>query len=169
MNLIDSIRKNSKLSAAVFTFIALCILAFITYRQYSITPTGPEQAVSTPSNLATGPATNATNQNAKPATKKSAPAATLSYEDLVKQYQGRRIQFDANCRATPSYLTVKAGTSVMLDNRYGASRVVVVDGKPSTLNPFGYALVSLNSKTLPHTIQLDCGNGKNTARILLQL
>ena len=102
-------------------------------------------------------------------TKYPTPLPSVSgYSEAVKQYEGRRIQFDQYCQANPVSSTYKNGTTIMLDNRSGDPRIVQVDGKSYNLAGYGYKLVSLSSTTLPQTYTLNCGSAVNVGKILLQ-
>lgn len=110
-------------------------------------------------------------QEAKKSTSKqvSIPSKVLSYNEAILQYKDRRIQFGPDCSASPSYATFKAGTKIMLDNRYDKVRPIYLDGQKYSIEAYGFRIVTLStSAKLPHTINIDCGTGKNNGRILLQ-
>ena len=116
--------------------------------------------------LSPSPVSGAVN---KPAAKQStAPVSTKSYTELVKEYEGRRIQFDQYCQATPKDITYKNGTSIMLDNRSGDARTITLAGTKYQLSGYGYTTVTLSSQSLPKEMLLSCGSGINVGRILLQ-
>ena len=98
----------------------------------------------------------------------SATASVKTYNELVKEYEGRRIQFDINCQAVPNSVTYKNGTTIMLDNRSGDSRVVTLDGTRYQLAGYGYATVTLSGQSLPKEMSLSCGAAINVGKILLQ-
>lgn len=93
---------------------------------------------------------------------------TKVYSELVKEYNGRRIQFDVNCQAVPTETTFKNGTSVMFDNRSGDARTFKVGATSFTLAGYGYRIMTLTSGTLPVTFSLSCGSAINVGKILLQ-
>lgn len=94
---------------------------------------------------------------------------TISYNDALKIYANKRIQFDENCVASPNFVTFKEGTKIMLDNRASKARPVYLDGQVYNLQAYGFKIITLTtSAALPHTIMVDCGTGKNNGRILLQ-
>jgi len=106
---------------------------------------------------------------AKPAVKKiTAPVAAKSYSDAVKEYEGRRIQFDDRCQVTPQNPTYKNGTVVMLDNRSASIRTVVVGGIKYDLGAYDYKIVTLSSSSLPKELVVTCGSSGNVGKILLQ-
>lgn len=94
--------------------------------------------------------------------------APSSYGEAVKQYETRRIQFDMYCQANPVNNTYKNGTSIMLDNRSGDARIITVGGVQYRLDGYGWKIITLSSKTLPATLAVDCGAGRNVSKILLQ-
>ena len=105
----------------------------------------------------------------KPVAKQStAPVSTQTYTQLVKEYDGRRIQFDQYCQATPKDITYKNGTTIMLDNRSGDARTITLAGTKYQLSGYGYALVTLSSQSLPKEMLLSCGSAVNVGKILLQ-
>lgn len=91
-----------------------------------------------------------------------------AYSDLVKQYEGYRVQFDAGCQAIPSNMTFKNGTKILLDNRSGDARYVSVGGTSYYLEGYGYKIVTLSSSDLPRTLLISCGAAVNVGQILLQ-
>ena len=106
---------------------------------------------------------------AKPVVKKSTvPVSTKNYTELVKEYEGRRIQFDDRCQTTPQNPTYKNGTSILLDNRSASIRTVVVGGTKYDLVAYGYRVVTLSSSSLPKELLLSCGSSGNVGKILLQ-
>ena len=95
-------------------------------------------------------------------------AMPQSYDMAVQQYSGHRIQFDMYCQANPVQLSVANGTTVMLDNRSGDARTIRVGGVAYALAGYGWKIVTLSSKTLPATLGLDCGSGRNVGTIIVQ-
>jgi len=98
----------------------------------------------------------------------SATASSASYDQAIKDYLGRRIQFDQYCQAIPQTLSYNNNTAVMLDNRSGEARTIKIDGKEYYLAGYGWRIVTLSSMTLPHYVKLDCGTASNVGTILLQ-
>jgi len=107
---------------------------------------------------------------AKSVAKKSTatPAPSGNYTALVKEYEGRRIQFDERCQVTPQSPTYKNGTSVMLDNRSASARAIMVGGTKYDLIAYGYRIVTLSSPSLPKEMAVSCGSSGNVGKILLQ-
>ena len=97
------------------------------------------------------------------------PAGKISYQNALKLYGDRRIQFDSTCQSIPNDVTFKVGTTIMLDNRSAKARIISLDNVNYSIRPYGYIIVTLNtSAALPHTVSVDCGKGENQGRILLQ-
>lgn len=105
-----------------------------------------------------------------PAAKKSTDTAAPlgDYTTLVKQYEGRRIQFDDRCQPVPLSPTYKSGTSIMLDNRSSQARVVKVGDTSYSLSGFGYRIITLTSTSLPKEYAVSCGSAGKVGQILLQ-
>ena len=105
----------------------------------------------------------------KPVAKQStAPTSTQNYTQLVKQYEGKRIQFDERCQAFPQSPTYKNGTSIMIDNRSASARSVTVGDTKYNLSAYGYKIITLSSSSLPKELFLSCGSAVNVGKILLQ-
>ena len=98
---------------------------------------------------------------------KTAPAHVLTYDQALATYKDNRIQFDTNCQATPSQVTYKNGTSVMLDNRAPVARVIKF-GNSVTIPAYGFKVVQASSATLPVTWLVDCGPSQNVATVVVQ-
>lgn len=95
-------------------------------------------------------------------------ANALTYDQALEQYGDWRIQLNENCQARPARLTVKTGTTVMLDNRSGASQMVSADGRTYVIAPYSFRLLTTGGANLPHTVYLHCGQGRNVALITAQ-
>ncbi len=100
--------------------------------------------------------------------KKGTTQQVKTYDQLVKDFSGRRIQFDITCQAIPNNVTYKNGTQVMFDNRSGDARWISVGGAEYYLSGYGYKVLTLSSKTLPKNLYLNCGSAVNVGQILLQ-
>ena len=98
----------------------------------------------------------------------SAVISVQAYSELVRQYEGRRIQFDEGCQVFPNDISFKNGTKVMLDNRAPAATNVNLGGTVFSLPAYGYQLVTLSSPTLPKTLNVACGSSPSVGKILLQ-
>jgi outer membrane protein OmpA-like peptidoglycan-associated protein len=104
----------------------------------------------------------------KPAQTQPKPATPSSYGDAVKQYEGRRFQFNDSCQATPTSMAVKNGTSLMLDNRSNKSKTITFNLKKYTLEAYGYKIVTASNSALPATTFIDCNSSQNVATVNIQ-
>ena len=100
--------------------------------------------------------------------KPSAPTSNLSYGEAIKVYAGTRIQFNAQCQASPNSITIKNGQSVMFDNRSGDARWFSLNGTGYYIAGYGFRVLPLSSKTLPVTYTVDCGSAQNVAKVIVQ-
>ena len=91
----------------------------------------------------------------------------ISYEQALITYSDKRFQFDSLCQATPAQRVVKNNSEIMLDNRANVSRSIYIDGVRYSLTAYGFKIVKLYSNNLPHTAIVDCGTGKNSAKVIL--
>ena len=101
----------------------------------------------------------------------SVPGSSLSnktYTDLVKQYEGKRIQFDQNCQMIPPDLTFKNRTTLMFDNRSPISRTILIAGQAHFFPGYGYKILTLQSPILPATLVFGCDDIPAIGKILLQ-
>jgi len=104
----------------------------------------------------------------KPATPKSSVPGVANYTQLVNEYVGRRLQFNDKCQMTPVSPTFKNGTKIMLDNRSKDPKTVTINDVKYSLVGYGYQLVTLTSKTLPQTLNINCDSLVNAGKVLLQ-
>lgn len=95
------------------------------------------------------------------------PAASpkLAYAEAVKRYGAQRIQFNAQCQATPPSNIYKVGLELMLDNRAGVERSIVFSGKTYRIAAYDYAVVKL---VTPGITYIDCGSSQNVAKITIE-
>jgi hypothetical protein len=91
----------------------------------------------------------------------------LTYEQALLIYADKRFQFDSLCQASPAQRVIKNNTEIMLDNRANVVRPIYVDGTRYSLAAYGFKIVKLSSNNLPHTTIIDCGTGKNSAKVIL--
>ncbi len=127
--------------------------------------TDPASATSTPGGASSTPSSTPTST---PAKKPASGSPGMTYSEAVRIFAARRMQFDQSCNATPESFTVKSGTTIMFDNRSSETRTIALDGTPYTLAAYGWKVLTLRSSRLPHTVSVDCGGGRNNARIILQ-
>ncbi len=92
---------------------------------------------------------------------------SISYQNALIKYKDHRIQLGQDCQATPTNVTYKNGTSIMIDNRSNVARTVKV-GSNYTIAAWSFKIVNITSSTLPATWLVDCGAQQNVATILIQ-
>jgi len=93
----------------------------------------------------------------------------LTYQQVVDKYQNTRLQFSQNCQALPATgITFKNGMSVMFDNRTAEKHIISLDGTGYVIGPYGFIILTLSYKTLPHTVRIDCDSQYNVGNILIQ-
>ena len=93
---------------------------------------------------------------------------TIKYTQLVKDYEGRRIQFDINCQAIPANTTYKNNTKIMFDNRSGDARTFVIGGVKYNFPGYGYKILNISGSNLPAKVSFNCGSAVNVGSILIQ-
>ncbi len=98
----------------------------------------------------------------------TAAAPSMSYEEALRVYEGRRIQFDESCIATPFQHTYKNGTSIMLDNRSNQMRSIYDLGQTVNIPAYGFKVITLSATTFPKTLLVDCDSRQNVATIIIQ-
>jgi hypothetical protein len=150
--------KNAWMWGGVI-ILAIIIVWAVTARNNSSAPsitTGNEQTTTDSSEDTTEGSVNV-----------GSAAATLSYKDALVKYAKARLQLDTTCQGSPSSMTFKNGSMLMVDNRSAISRTVKV-GSTFTIKPWGFKIIKLSSSTLPATLLVDCGASQNVATILLQ-
>ncbi len=108
-----------------------------------------------------------------PGSKTSPPSSgtatqTQAYSSVVAQYFDRRIQFDENCSATPSSVTYKNGTKIMLDNRSAMPLTVKIGQSTFDFPAYGYKIITLSSSKPPVTLNMNCDGRVNIGQILIQ-
>ena len=94
----------------------------------------------------------------------------MSYTKAVNIYGNRRIQFNDTCQANPASIVLKQGAggiAVMLDNRSKTPRTISLDGVKYSVKGYGFAIATLKSPKLPHTVIVNCDSGSNNGQIIL--
>jgi len=112
----------------------------------------------------------------KPGTKGGATGTVPStqsatYQELLKQYEGKVVQFDNLCHGTPGQMVVKTGSKVLLDNRSNITLEIGLDNQSYSLAPYHYQIATMSSKKLPYSLGIDCKskNGSNTNTTTVQI
>ena len=160
----------AKLTQNQTILIIVVVLAAVVVAGYLVQKTQPAPSVGTTANTQPQtPSSGTQGVQTSTATGNTVSMATaLSYNDALKIYAGRRIQFDASCQVYPYYNTFKNGTKVMLDNRLNQGRTVYLNDVQYYLGPYGFRIIALSTaNALPYTIMIDCGTGKNNGTIVL--
>lgn len=155
--------KVNVILAALGVAAVLGVIAYGIFRSEPATPP-PDGVAAEPSDQTPPESTTTPESTARPATSRP----RLSYGDAVRQYGERRISLNEECVATPGQVTFKNDTTVMFDSRSDGRRTITIDGRRYTLDGAGYVVVRLSAPTLPYTVKVDCGSGRNNAEILLQ-
>lgn len=108
-----------------------------------------------------------------PASKTTAPAkapVAMSYQQALKTYAGRQIQFSVNasgyCTMTPYNASFMKGTTIMMDNRYSQQIKIFLNGVAYYISGYSFKIITLSST--PKTIKVDCQSGKNNGSILVR-
>lgn len=99
--------------------------------------------------------------------KPAAPAPAISYDAALKAYAGNRIQFDEFCQASPNAIVLKSGTSVMFDNRSGDARWFSLDGTGYYVAGYGFRIIPMVPKSVPHTTIIGCGSATSVGKITI--
>ena len=97
-----------------------------------------------------------------------APSSSAAYTAALAMYAKTRFQLDDSCQALPKSMVLVNGTKIMIDNRSPFSRNVSVGESTYTVEPYGWQIVYLSSKSLPATITMNCDTDINVAQVLLQ-
>lgn len=91
-----------------------------------------------------------------------------AYSDLVRQYEGRRIEFDERCQMRPDDVTFKNGTVVMFDNRSPQAKTLKIGKQSYNLPAYGYRFLTMASSNLPLSLNVGCDSVPSVGRLLLQ-
>jgi len=95
---------------------------------------------------------------------------SLSYQNALVLYPAdKRIQLSGttSCQATPTNVTYKNGTSIMIDNRSAQSHTIKL-GTTYVIPGYGFKIVKLSSATLPYAFFVDCDKQQNIATLSVQ-
>jgi len=130
--------------------IAIVILSVVLSLNKPSSAPSPQPVSTTSTSTPTTTATTTTRPGST-----SGPKGAFAYQDAVKKYEGKRIQFD-NCTSLLGTYTFKSGTVVMLDGRSPDPQVIAIGTKSYTLNGFDYKIVTLPIVKKPLTIYVDC-------------
>jgi hypothetical protein len=99
---------------------------------------------------------------------KPTPPKILSYGEAVNQYLDHRIQFNQICQAIPGQVVFANHITIMLDNRSDVPQKITLAGKTYTVAAYNYTLVTLNQKSLPTTLHVNCNTQMNAVEIVVE-
>lgn len=94
--------------------------------------------------------------------------SSLTHSQAVIIFAKERVQFGENCDVTPRSISIKSGATLMFDNRSRDAIEFKLDDVSYTLLGYGFRLLQLKSTKLPHTVEVDCGNGQGAGEIILK-
>ncbi len=151
--------KGNKIFWVIIAIVIVGGIVFLNSRQTTVSPVTNTNTNTPPSEV--------TNQ---PEVKPTTPVKTIttSYQEMVRKFEGKRIQINDSCQATPSSQTFKNGTQVMFDNRGSKAIKLTIDGVSYPTSAYTYRLITLTSKTLPHSVIINCNGQNNIAQFNLQ-
>ena len=144
--------------------ILVVVLALVAYALWSMKSSPAIPSTDTNQVVDTTTGANNGNGNGNGNVNTNTP---LSYSDALAIYKNARIQLDTACRASPSNITYKDGTSIMIDNRAPVARTVKVNSV-YTIPAYGFKIIKLSSAILPATWLIDCDKSQNVATIIIQ-
>lgn len=98
--------------------------------------------------------------SASPSPRPSGSIKVETYDDLIVQYDSRRILLASDCQsANPSNMNFKNGTRIMLDNTLSSeARVIKIGNNSYKIIAHGWTFVTLYSKELPANLPMYCGS-----------
>src|SRR6266404_675593 len=122
-------------------------------------------------NPSTGVSSSSTDQSVNSATDATKNSVTnpkqLDYAGALIVYKNARLQLNEDCQASPSAMTFKNNSYMMVDNRASVARTVKI-GSTFTVPAYGFRILKLSSAQLPITWYVDCGTSQNVATVLVQ-
>jgi hypothetical protein len=91
--------------------------------------------------------------------------SALPYTSAFTKYAGRRIEFNSRCTMTPSSVSFKKGTKVMLDNRGSAVNTIVVGDQLYRIQGYNFSFITLSAESLPSTLVVSCGGNTRAGTV----
>jgi len=117
--------------------VILVVAGVIIYKHYdkndSSNGTSDQQMTQGPQATA-----SSTDENVSTSTNNNS-SGKLSYADAIVKYKNR-FQF-SQCHGTPGYISVRAGTAVMLDNRDKTAHTIKANGQSVRIAALDYAVI----------------------------
>lgn len=162
--------KDPREVAQKIVLPAACVILVIAILVWPHGPSNAPEATNSQEATASAPDTSGTDTNAAantpPSTtgapKAAAPAA-MTYDEAVQTYGSMRFQF-LNCRGTPGSMTLKKGTSYLLDNRDDKAHTIAVGTKSYKLGAYGFTVIKA---TDTGTLNITCDGG-GAANLIVQ-
>jgi len=138
--------KKNHLILVVCLVVALAAaLGYIVWKNNEEAGPGGTEPAKTSASLPSSAVKTSTGTK-KPAATSPTPTevkAGIIYADALSVYRnsGRYFQF-VSCRANPGYISMKTGTTFMLDNRDTVSHKVAIGNSSYNLLPYGFAIAA---------------------------
>lgn len=150
--------KNDKKVLVWGIVILVVIIGIVVLSKDTTSPTSNNKQTASPT-----PSGSASTNKTTP---KKTTTPNLDYSQMIQLYEGKRVQFNDFCTATPSQMVVKKGTKVMLDNRSKISKTLKLDTGTITLPGYGWQIITATTNnSLPYNFSVDCkstnGNTEN--------
>ena len=146
--------KNRNVYIATIGALILGTIIYFGYRNWPSFGSRPQY---TASNAAPSDTSQAATLDRKPAAQIKAGKIYngKTYQQLVDEYKGRRLQI-SDCIATPTSVTFKNGTTIMIDGFSADPQRITIGTQSVVLQGYDIAFMTLRSSTLPLTLTVDC-------------
>jgi hypothetical protein len=89
----------------------------------------------------------------------------ISYQDALRTYAGRVIEFDKNCRAYPIVMQIAPKSVIMFANNSAYQRLVSLGERNYSIMPYNYVLASFNDVA---TYNVSCDSFQNVAVVSIK-
>jgi hypothetical protein len=89
----------------------------------------------------------------------------MSYQDALQIYQGRVVQLNPNCRASPVTISVPPKSVIMIGNQSQWQRSVIVGPRTYSIAPYDYVLAAFN---MPGAFAITCDSVQSVGIIAVQ-
>ena len=152
--------NNKTLWIAAAVIIAIIIIALVVGNSNN----GGDLTLSPSPNVSESPVVSAS----PTVTPKPGTPGTLTYQAALDKYGKNRMQFNAQCQATPSNMVLKNGSALMLDNRGAKATTISFGATKYYVGGYGFRIITASARTFPSTILIDCGTSQNVATVLIQ-
>lgn len=170
--MVVQIMKNNT-SKIVWSIVVIVVIlvGLVVWVSNSASNTGYQSPVATTSQATTSSSTVAVMTPEDTEVGLSPGEASVAYQDALKIYTNKRIQFNnalyANeCQASPNALTFASGVKFMLDNRMDKTAAIhFSSGVSYSLPAYSFQIISLQT---PATYNVDCGSSQNVVKVQIQ-